>query len=102
MNKVTVKKESKVTITINGKNYVYTEEEARSLYEGLCELFQTDKQPPKSNLDELRDCFDKMKKSKNGQYEKHHGIPLPSWHEIPWKQPDVWCEVPIDQQMFYR
>lgn len=100
MNKVTVKKESKVTININGKDYVYTEDEARALYEGLCELFQTDKQPSKLDLDELRKYFDKWQETDNQKFKKHYGD---WWTNTPWKQPDVWCsDIPIDQRPFCK
>jgi len=88
-SKVTVKKESKVTITINGKDYVYTEEEARDLYEGLSNIFATDKSP--SPLEELQKYIDQYRETDNQKYKKHYG----DWWDIqpnpPWKQPGIWC-----------
>ncbi len=106
-SKVSVKKESKVTITIDGHDYIYTEDEARALYEGLCELFQTDKQTSKLDLDELTKYLDKSKKTDNQEFKKSEYVEIPNipkpWYEIPWKQPDVWCgDVPIDQRPFCK
>lgn len=90
-SKVTVKKESKVTININGEDYVYTEDEARALYEGLCELFQTDKQPPKSDLDDLREYFNKWGETEKQKLKKDYG----DWWTAPWKQPDYKEKCPM-------
>ncbi len=93
-SKVTVKKESKVTININGKDYVYTEEEARDLYEGLSKIFMTDKSPSPS--EELQKYVDKYRETDNQEFKKHYGD---WWTNTPWKQPDIWCQIALDDNI---
>jgi hypothetical protein len=111
-SKVTVKKESKVTITIDGKEYVYTEDEARSLHEGLTNIFATDKSPSPleelqkhinegltnifatdkspSPLEELQKDINRYRETYDQKYKKYYG----DWCDIqpnpPWKQPGIW------------